>query len=101
VQGCCNHFGCIESIVSSDVVVDFLAHSQSRGFSKVTLCGGDPLARPGIISLLQSIETLGIHINLDTAGTPLLGPAATRFFGRVHVDRIWAADFVRSFVAVR
>lgn len=94
-KGCYNHFGRMGKTVSSDAVVDFLAHCRARGFSKVTLCGGDPLARADIIPLLRNIKALGMTINLDTVGTPLLGPVPTRFFDRVEVDRVEAADLAR------
>jgi pyruvate-formate lyase-activating enzyme len=78
---CYNHFGRPNRLVSSTTIVSFLRFARYRGFDRVTLCGGDPLSRPDILELLGDIRALGLRINLDTVGTPLLGDSRATFFG--------------------
>jgi MoaA/NifB/PqqE/SkfB family radical SAM enzyme len=87
-NGCYNHFGETATLADSAGIVSFLAYARARGVGKVTLCGGDPLARPDILSLVTDIKQLGFSINLDTVGTPLLGATPTIFFGRREVPRV-------------
>lgn len=87
-DGCYNHFGRPGRILTTEEIVAFLSYARARGVSKVTLCGGDPLARPDILSLLWKVKSLGYSMNLDTVGTPLLGAASTLFFGRGSVEQV-------------
>lgn len=89
--GCYNHFGRPNADASTADIVRFLAFMRSEGFGRVTLCGGDPLARPDLVDLLRQIASLGLHIALDTVGTPLLGSTQTRFYGRIDVEAVGPA----------
>jgi MoaA/NifB/PqqE/SkfB family radical SAM enzyme len=94
-NGCYNHFGRQADLANSDDIVAFLRHAYAQGIQKVTLCGGDPLARPDILDLLENIRALGLAINLDTVGTALLGSAATIFMGSVLASAIDARRLAR------
>jgi len=87
-SGCFNHFGKQKELASSDAILTFLRYARERGVPRVTLCGGDPLARPDIMDLLERIRELGLGISLDTVGTALLGSTPTIFMGSVVVDAI-------------
>ena len=50
----------------------FLKFAYEFGIKKITLCGGDPLAREDILELLKIIKTIGFSISLDTLGTPFI-----------------------------
>ena len=58
--------------VPTDKIIDFLKYAHKEGISKVTLCGGDPLTRNDIISLLKKIKSLGYYISLDTLGSSII-----------------------------
>lgn len=59
-------------IISTEIITNFLNYAYQKGARKVTLCGGDPLAREDIIELLRKIKGIGYNISLDTVGTPLI-----------------------------
>lgn len=63
---------------------------KEKGYHKITIGGGDPLSRPDIIALLESIKKLGFQINLDTVGTPLLGNTNAKFYGTQLVHQVSA-----------
>lgn len=46
--------------VPTDKLVEFLDFAYNEGTRKVTLCGGDPLTREDIITLLERIKKLGL-----------------------------------------
>ncbi|GEM_PF-861235 len=87
-RGCYNHFGDRSDLVGDEAILVFLRRASQAGLTKVTLCGGDPIARPGILALIEKIKELGFRINLDTVGTALLGDARTAFFGQYDVRQV-------------
>ncbi len=93
--GCYNHFGNSPNLISMQNILRFLTDAKKRKFTKVTLCGGDPLSRPNIIDLLKKIKELGFFISLDTVGTPLLGAAKTIFYGNTLINKINEADIAQ------
>lgn len=64
-------------VIPSDKLVNFLEFAYNSGVQKITLCGGDPLARDDIIELLEKIKTIGFTISLDTVGSPLIKDAVS------------------------
>ncbi|MBQ6497312.1 MAG: radical SAM protein [Bacilli bacterium] len=60
------------AVLSTKVIEKFLKYAYDYGIKKVTLCGGDPLARNNIINLLEKVKDIGFSISIDTVGTPLL-----------------------------
>ena len=58
--------------VPTDKLVEFLDFAYNEGTRKVTLCGGDPLTREDIITLLERIKKIGFDISLDTVGSPII-----------------------------
>lgn len=60
------------SILSIEIICNFLKFAYNYGVETVTLCGGDPLARDDIILLIKRIKELGFKISIDTIGTPLI-----------------------------
>ncbi len=93
--GCYNHFGNTPNLTSTENILSFLSAAKDRGFTKVTLCGGDPLSRPDIINLLQKIKSLNFFISLDTVGTPILGEAKTIFYGSSFIPKVDEADIAK------
>lgn len=93
--GCYNHFGQSPNLISTDNILFFLNAAKDKGFTRVTLCGGDPLSRPDIINLLKEIKALGFFIALDTVGTPILGEATTIFYGRSLISKVNEADLAK------
>ncbi len=61
-----------KSVLATEDLVRFLKYAYSQDIKKVTLCGGDPLARKDIIKLLKEIKNIGFFVSLDTLGTPLI-----------------------------
>lgn len=59
-------------IVETQKIVDFLKYAYNCGVNKITLCGGDPLARNDIVDLLKKIKDIGFYISLDTVGTSII-----------------------------
>lgn len=87
-HGCYNHVGDDPKPLTTAAITAFLRYAKSMGLDKVTLCGGDPLSRPGILDLVQEIKELGFYIQLDTVGTPLLGDTQSIFFGNISVAEV-------------
>lgn len=90
--GCYNHFGNSPHLISTENILSFLDVAKNKQFTRVTLCGGDPLSRPNIVDLLKKIKDLGFYISLDTVGTPLLGEVKTIFYGSSVIDKVNEAD---------
>lgn len=93
--GCYNHFGNSPNLISTDNILYFLSAAKKRKFTRVTLCGGDPLSRPNIIDLLKKIKTLGFFISLDTVGTPILDEVKTIFYGSSLIPKVNEADIAK------
>lgn len=93
--GCYNHFGQSPNLISTENIFCFLSAAKDEGFTKVTLCGGDPLSRPDIIDLLKKIKTLEFFISLDTVGTPILDEVKTIFYGNSLINKINEADLAK------
>lgn len=66
-KGCYNNF-CHSKDISYKKVVDFLEYAKRNGLIKVTLSGGDPLAREDITKIIKKCFKLGLKVNLDTVG---------------------------------
>lgn len=58
--------------ISTDKLIRFLKYAYDEGTKKVTLCGGDPLAREDIIDLIERIKEIGLSISLDTVGSSII-----------------------------
>lgn len=58
--------------ISTDKLIKFLKYAYYEGTKKVTLCGGDPLAREDIIDLIEKIKGIGLSISLDTVGSTII-----------------------------
>jgi len=51
-KGCYQFFGC--NLVSTDILLDFIKRYKEKfNLNKITLAGGDPLARNDIVYLLE------------------------------------------------
>lgn len=59
-------------IVPTKELIDFLEFVYNSGCHRITLCGGDPLARKDIIELLEKIKEIGFSISMDTVGSPII-----------------------------
>jgi MoaA/NifB/PqqE/SkfB family radical SAM enzyme len=69
--GCYNFFSNKDYITSD--LINFLAELKKRvNISKVTMSGGEPLARKDMPYILSTLKTLGYTINLDTVGLSLI-----------------------------
>lgn len=71
----CYSFSRIENcnqIVETKKIIDFLKYAYKRGIKKITLCGGDPLTRHDIMSLIKQIKNIGFYISIDTVGTSII-----------------------------
>ncbi|WP_369392988.1 radical SAM protein [Streptomyces sp. CG1] len=86
-RGCYNHFSGERQLVTVESIRTFLEYCQRHtDVSGVTLCGGDPLSRPDIVTLVSEIAALGIPVKLDTVGSSFLGSRELRFFGAGQVE---------------
>jgi PqqA peptide cyclase len=47
------------------------AEAAAAGVMQVDLTGGEPLARPDLVQLIQSARVAGLYVNLITSGLPL------------------------------
>lgn len=89
--GCYNHFS--GPLAQTNDIVRFVAGLVNNfNLRKITVGGGDPLARPDIIALLRELRRMGLYISLDTVGTPLLREAAIVFMGSGVTERIDAKE---------
>ncbi len=75
--GCYNFFGKCNNLVTNDEILNFLYQLPKNKIEKITISGGDPLARENIVDLLCNIKKMGFKINLDTVGTRLLDDVYT------------------------
>lgn len=76
--------------ISANEIISFLTFAYSKGVRKITLCGGDPLTRPDIISLLEAIKSIGLKISLDTVGTTLMKDVkiANKTFKKLDAEQV-------------
>lgn len=76
--------------LSSKIIVKFLKYAFANGIYKVTLCGGDPLTRNDILSLLKKIKKIGFYISIDTMGTTIVRNAkiGNYTFKKIDVDKL-------------
>lgn len=79
-------------IVPTKTIIEFLKYVFNRGVNKVTLCGGDPLTRNDIISLLKQIKKIGYSISLDTVGTSIIKNVKKN--NKIIVKKISAKELV-------
>lgn len=93
---CYHFFADAPQLVSAENVLRFAEYAHTeRGYTKITVGGGDPLAREDMLAILRELKRIGYRkINLDTVGTPLLGPARTIFHGKKDVNYVNPAEFV-------
>jgi MoaA/NifB/PqqE/SkfB family radical SAM enzyme len=69
--GCYNFFSG-KDYVTEDLI-NFLSEiKQKVNISKVTMSGGEPLAREDMPYILSTLKSLGYNINLDTVGLSLI-----------------------------
>lgn len=66
-----------DKVVPTYKLIEFLKYAYYEGVHKVTICGGDPLAREDIIDLLENLKQIGFEISLDTVGTPIIKNAVS------------------------
>jgi len=69
--GCYNIFS-QKLDISYRKLLKFIKYAKSKGVNKITLSGGDPLAKKGLIKFLKKLIKLNLIINLDTVGTPFI-----------------------------
>lgn len=77
-SGCYNNF-CYNKLIECEKIIEFLEYAKSKGLKKVTLSGGDPLAREDITIIIKKCIELNFKINLDTVGLSFVAP--TNIFG--------------------
>lgn len=70
-RGCYNNF-CNLDEISFEAISNFLSYAKEIGLEKVTLSGGDPLARLDIDQIIEKCINLGLEVNLDTVGLPFI-----------------------------
>ncbi|MBN1172229.1 MAG: radical SAM protein [Micromonosporaceae bacterium] len=88
--GCYNHFG--HQVAGTSDIVSFVRRIHVRvPLQKLTVGGGDPLARPDITEFLSGLRQLGLRIHLDTVGSAFLGNAPIRFRGHGSVPQVDAS----------
>lgn len=58
--------------VTTEKLTEFFRFAYDEGVNKVTFCGGDPLTREDIITLLERTKNIGFNISLDTLGSPII-----------------------------
>lgn len=71
-KGCYNNFCKEKEEISYERVEKFLEYAKINGLSKVTLSGGDPLAREDISKIIKKCLELDLKVNVDTTGITLL-----------------------------
>lgn len=80
------------NVLSIEAICEFLKFAYDYGIEKVTLCGGDPLAREDIIPLIRSIKDIGFKISIDTIGTPLIRDVVV---GNKIINKINAGEIAK------
>lgn len=69
--GCYNFFSGRD--YKTDDLLKFLSELKDKvNISKVTMSGGEPLAREDMPQILNQLKTIGYNINLDTVGLSLI-----------------------------
>jgi cyclic pyranopterin phosphate synthase len=86
-----NHWTPLPDLLSDNQILQIVAQAASLGISKIRLTGGEPLVRPGLVSLVRRIATLpGIQdISLTTNGLlleKLAAPLALAGLKRVNIS---------------
>lgn len=71
-KGCYNNFCKEKEEISYESVEKFLEYAKINGLGKVTLSGGDPLARKDIDKIIEKCLELDLKVNIDTTGITLL-----------------------------
>lgn len=66
--GCYNNFSSNKDF-KCNKLLKFLKFARLHGVEKITLSGGDPLARKDIFKVVKAILNMGFILNLDTVGT--------------------------------
>ena len=66
--GCYNNFSSNKDF-KYNKLLKFLKFARLHGVEKITLSGGDPLARKDIFKVVKAILNMGFILNLDTVGT--------------------------------
>lgn len=69
--GCFNDFSSKPDCPYANII-EFLKFARKQGVEKITLSGGDPLAKENIANFISAIKKMGFSINLDTVGTPFI-----------------------------
>lgn len=71
-----------DDLLSADTIVRFVRYAVESGVTKVRVTGGEPLVRPDIVTIVQSLARVpGLHdLGLTTNGTRL-GTLAEPLFG--------------------
>ncbi len=69
--GCYNNFSKNKDF-KCHKLLKFLKFARLHGVEKITLSGGDPLARKDILKVINAIIRMGFILNLDTVGTPFI-----------------------------
>lgn len=95
-RGCYNNFSCEEEVPKEEVITFVKYLKENHDISKVTVGGGDPLSRKDIVEILKEIKSLGIFINLDTTGLPLLFDTKVIFNGDGIGRKLEVADVINN-----
>lgn len=71
-KGCYNNFCKEKEEIEYSQIKKFLEYAKFFGLTKVTLSGGDPLARKDISKIIKKSLELNLKVNIDTTGLNLL-----------------------------
>ena len=71
-KGCYNNFCKEKEEISYSQIEKFLEYAKFFGLKKITLSGGDPLARKDISKIIQKGLDLNLKVNVDTTGLNLI-----------------------------
>ena len=71
-KGCYNNFCKEKEEISYEKIEKFLEYAKFFGLKKITLSGGDPLARKDISKIIQKGLDLNLKVNVDTTGLNLI-----------------------------
>ncbi len=77
-KGCYQFFG-NDQISTNDLLLFIENYKNHFGLNKITLAGGDPLARKDILYLVNELHKMNINISMDTVGKPFIGNQITIF----------------------
>ena len=87
-HGCYNRFS--KSDLKQGQIFDFFSYTRANDVDKITLSGGDPLARPDILEIVDFLQRLDYKINLDTVGTTFIKDCEVKKHVLKKVDNIGA-----------